>query len=133
MEYAVMENTVKIGKPWDVILWWEIRRIPYNVALLTVGLVSIAAIETIGGRLVHAGEDFVEPIFLLMGVILYAVLANACYSLGWITELVWKPGETAETAAIRSKLFRIGFIFSLALTGLPALLMLLLWSISGFK
>ena len=129
---AFMENSAKMNK-WDVVAWWELRRIAYNLALLAVGLVSVASIEMIGGRLVPAGEDFVEPLFLLFGVIVYAVLANACYSLGWITELIWRPGDTPEARAIRVKLFRVGLILSVGLTGLPTILMLLLWAISGFK
>ena len=129
----VSGELVKMSKPWDVVVWWEIRRIPYNLALLGVGTVSVFAIEMIGGRLVHVGEDFVEPLFLLFGVIAYGILANICYSLGWITELLWSSGDTSRTQAIRPKVFRIGFIFSVALTGLPALLMLLFWAASGFK
>jgi len=122
-----------MSNPRDVVIWWEIRRIPYNVALLIVGTVSVFSIEMIGGRMVRAGEDFVEPLFLLFGVIAYGILANICYSLGWITELLWSAGDTSRTQAIRPKIFRIGFIFSVALTGLPAVLMLLFWAVSGFK
>lgn len=117
----------------DVIVWWEIRRIPYNLALLAVGLVSVFSVEWIGGRLVPLGEDFVEPLILLFGVIAYAILANVCYSLGWITELIWKSGDTSERLAIRARLFRNGFLFSVGLTALPSALMLLLWAASGFK
>jgi hypothetical protein len=75
----VSRELVKMRKPWNVVVWWEIRRIPYNLALLVVGLVSVASIEWVGGRLTRAGEDFVEPLFLLFGVIVYAILANICW------------------------------------------------------
>jgi hypothetical protein len=117
----------------EIVVWWEIRRIPYNLTLLAVGLASVFAIEWIGGRIVPVGEDFVEPLGLLFGVIAYAILANVCYSLGWITELIWKSGDASERLAIRRRLFRNGFLFSVGLTGLPAALMLLLWAASGFK
>jgi len=122
-----------MSKTREVIVWWEVRRIPYNMALLVVGLVSVAAIEWVGGRLTRAGEDFVEPLFLLFGVIIYAVLANVCYSLGWITELIWRPDDNTDKRAIRTRLFRNGLLFSVGLTALPALLMAVLWAASGFK
>jgi hypothetical protein len=106
-----VETFYKMNSTRDVVVWWEIRRIPYDLALLAVGLVSVFAIEWIGGRLVPVGEDFVEPLILLFGVIAYAILANVCYSLGWITELIWKPGGTSERLAIRARLFRNGFCF----------------------
>ena len=114
-------------------IWWEKRRIPYNLALLVAGSASLFAIEAIGGRMVPMGEDFVEPLFLLFGVIVYAILANVCYSLGWITELLWNPGDTREALAKRTRIFRAGFIFSVALTGLPAVVMVFLWAVSSFK
>jgi hypothetical protein len=127
-----VETFYKMNSTREVVVWWEIRRIPYNLALLAVGLVSVAAIEWVGSRLVPVGEDFVEPLILLFGVIAYAILANVCYSLGWITELFWSE-ETSDTLTTRRRLFRNGFLFSVGLTGLPSVLMLLLWAASGFK
>ena len=122
-----------MNKPWDAVVWWEVRRIPYNLALLVVGTGSVAAIELIGGRLVRVGEDFVEPLFLLFGIIAYAILANICYSLGWITELIWSSGDTDKTQPVRARVFRWGFLFSVALTALPAGAMILFWAVAGFK
>jgi len=127
-----VETFYKMNRTRDVVVWWEIRRIPYNLALLAVGLVSVFAIVWIGSRLVPAGEDFVEPIGLLLGVVVYAVLANVCYSFGWMTELIWSE-DAGERLAIRARFFRNGFLFSVGLTGLPAVLMLVLWAASGFK
>ena len=122
-----------MNKPWDAVVWWEVRRIPYNLALLVVGTGSVAAIELIGGRLVRVGEDFVEPLFLLFGIIAYAILANICYSLGWITELIWSSGDTDKTQPVRARVFRWGFLFSVTLTALPAGAMILFWAVAGFK
>src|SRR5215831_11201846 len=123
----------KMSKAWDVVVWWELRRILYNLALLAIGLGSIFAMEAIGGRMVQAGEDFVEPMFLLFGVIAYGIAANLCYTLGWITELLWSAGDISRTERVRPKIFRIGFCFSAGLTALPAALMVFIWAFAGFK
>jgi hypothetical protein len=122
-----------MSNPRDVVIWWELRRIPYNLTLLVVGLGSLFAIEAIGSRMVHVGEDFVEPLALLFAVVVYAIGANVCYTLGWITELLWSAGDFSKTEGARPKVFRMGFLFSIGLTGLPALLMVLVWAVAGFK
>jgi hypothetical protein len=131
--FNALENIVKMSKPRDVVVWWEIRRIPYNAALLVVGLGSLFAVEAIGGRMVRVGEDFIEPLILLFAVLLYAIGANVCYTLGWITELLWSAGDIGKTEGVRQKVFRIGLLFSVGLTGLPGLLMIIIWALRGSK
>jgi hypothetical protein len=120
-------------RPWDAIAWWEIRRIPFNLLVLAAGALSILIIELIGTRLVKPGEDVEEPIGMLIAVAAYAVAANLCYTLSWITELVWSRGDTSRTESRRPKIFRAGLIFSAALTLLPAILVPAAWLIFGFK
>ncbi|SRR5712691_788864 len=120
-------------RPWDAIAWWEIRRIPFNLIVMVAGIASALVIELIGSRLVRPGEDIEEPIGIVIGVISYAVAANLCYSLGWITELLWSWGDTTRTEALRPKVFRLGIIISVVLTILPGILIPLAWAIWGFK
>jgi hypothetical protein len=122
-----------LKRPWDAIVWWEMWRIPFNVSLLVAGLTTIAVVEFIGGRLVTPGDDVVEPMGMIAGVIVYAVGANVCYSMAWITELAWSQGDTSRTEPLRPKVFRRGLIFSVLLTLLPIPIVLLLWALSGFK
>ena len=120
-------------RPWDAIVWWELRRIPFNLLLLAIGLVSILVIELIGSRLVKPGEDVEEPIGILIAVLLYGIGANLCYTLGWITELIWGWGDTSRTETVRPKIFRAGLVFSAILTILPAILIPAAWAVFGFK
>jgi hypothetical protein len=48
-------------RPWDAIAWWELRRIPFNLALLLAGGASAFTILLVGSRYVKPGEDVVEP------------------------------------------------------------------------
>jgi len=35
-------------RPWDSVIWWELRRIPFNILMLVAGALSGAAIVLIG-------------------------------------------------------------------------------------
>jgi hypothetical protein len=52
-------------------------------------------------------------------VVVYGVMANLCYTLGWLVEL-W--GRKADPMAARlrgGRMFRAGLLFSSVLTSLP--------------
>jgi hypothetical protein len=70
-------------RPWDAIVWWELRRIPFNIFVLVTGVLS-------GGIIM-----LTEP--------------------------------------MRSRIFWIGTVFSVAVTLLPAFLIPLIWIVFGFR
>jgi hypothetical protein len=119
--------------PWDAIVWWEIRRIPYNAMLALLGMMTIIAVLWIGSHFAVAGEDVEEPLGLIVGVVLYGLVANVFYTLGWISELLWSGGDTGRTESLRRRVFLIGLIASCAITVLPAVLIPTLWLIFGFQ
>jgi len=130
-QYAIA--SAAMGRPWDAIAWWEIRRIPYNLVILAVGTISFGAIEFIGSYVVEPGEDAMEPLLVWVGVAAYGLAANLCYTLGWMTEILWTRGDTTLTEAIRPKVFRIGLAFSALVTLSPAVLIPLSWAVWGVK
>ncbi len=69
---------------------------------------------------------------LLVGVIVYGITANLCYTLGWTTELIWR-GLAGGEIDLRRKVFRRGMIFSVGLTLLPSVLIPLVWLVFGFQ
>src|SRR5436309_105001 len=78
---------VVMRRRWDTIIWWELRRIPFNVLLFVVGILSLGSILLIGSYFVTPGEDVIEPLAMIFGAIVYGVFANLAYTLGWATEL----------------------------------------------
>ena len=120
-------------QPWDAIVWWEIRRIPYNVALAILGMMSIGASLWIESRLAAAGESVLNPLGLIVGVALYCLAANVFSALGWISELLWSGGHTSRTASSRRRVFLIGLAASCAMTLSPVVLILSLWLIISFQ
>jgi hypothetical protein len=119
-------------RPWDAILWWEIRRIPYNLLLLLLGGFTGIVIQLVGTHFAEPGEDIVEPLAMLFGAIAFGVFANIFYTFGWTTELLWCWGDTRRTEMTRPKVFRVGMIVSSIITVLPAILIPVAWFIFGF-
>jgi hypothetical protein len=111
------------AKTADVIGWWEARRIPFNLIVGVVGLLSCMAfgVVVLGAYLLFDIDWFPEP-FSIFAVPLYGFLANICYTGGWMAEVairrIW-PRE-AERFALAS--FRLGLQFSLVLTATPGVL-----------
>jgi hypothetical protein len=120
-------------RPWDAIIWWEFRRIPFNIIIFVVGILSLGSILLIGSYFVTPGEDVIEPLAMIFGVIVYGVIANLAYTLGWVTELLWSWGDTERTESLRRRIFWLGVVFSVGLTLLPAVLIPLAWIIFGFQ
>jgi hypothetical protein len=113
-------------RPWDAIAWWEIRRIPFNLLVLAAGFVTFIVVAFAASRMLGPNADFGNP---FLGAILYAIAANLCYTLGWVTELLWAWGNTAQTETSRPKVFRAALIFSAAVTLLPAIVLPLIWAV----
>ncbi len=59
------------------------------------------------------------PLFAIFGVIAYAVVANICYTAGWMAELISREiwGDKAKGFAEIS--FTLGTVFSFFLTLVP--------------
>lgn len=113
---------------WSIVRWWESRRLFFNLCVGSVGLLSLGMVALIGHLPPHPGA-FPVP---WMGVLLYGVLANLCYTLGPITDLVLRRILGQRAPAVAPVLFRYGFVFSLGLTLLPIPVAALGWLMRWF-
>ena len=71
---------------YDVIVWWELRRIPYNLIVGivgTAGILLIARLATLPPPLPPEQRDFDTFIATGMG----ALVANFLYTVGWVCEI----------------------------------------------
>ncbi len=117
-EYSAYAST-ELFSTRQVLLWWEWRRILYNALLLIVGMSSIAGMEWLLSPLIPLGDNAVEPMLLILGIAVYGLMANVCYTLGWIVELSSRKRD-ATAARLRGRwMFRNGLLFSCVLTSLP--------------
>ena len=110
----------------EIIGWWESRRIPFNLIVGSAGILTcmIVGIVGLGSEILFSHEfGFPDPpIIALLWIALYAILANVCFTFGWIAELfvnrVWK--KEADSFAKLS--FSAGLLFAVLLTLLPGVL-----------
>jgi len=118
---------------WDGIRWWETRRLVFNLLVGMTGVIATAVFLLIGNAIVQPGEDFIEPLALIGIVLLYGLMANVCYTLGWITELAWAKDDPAKGHDFRVRAFRAGLIFSIVLTTAPIWIATFVWVLHKIK
>lgn len=99
-------NTGFESRKWyHVILWWEIRRIPYNIIMLFSSLISFFVLCFV----VEGAEHFIHP----MTPIVFGFLANFCYTFGWITEYVIRSSSQKKSFTFARIALKAGLLFSI--------------------
>ncbi len=106
------------GSLLATIVWWELRRLSYNLFLVAIGIPglllffrAISASDSLA-----PGEDAVEPIALAAA----PIAANIAYTAGWLVEgvlLGQRPGPP-----IGPWLMKAGLLFSITVVFFPAVL-----------
>lgn len=103
-----------------VIGWWELRRLPFNVILGSIGFLALllftACIESAG--VLQPGEDAVEPLALLI----VPLVANAAYTGGWLLDAPLRRMRSSLSPSFTPQLFGLGLLFSLFVVSFPAIL-----------
>jgi hypothetical protein len=82
---------------------------------------QIAQNPLAGSAAVKPGEDFEEPFAMILGPFIYAFIANACYTLGWIADTL------SSQSRPRVGLYKAGVVFSVVLTALPGAWAVVAW------
>jgi hypothetical protein len=109
---------------WEAIGWWERRRLAFNLVVGAVGvltcfisLVMLAVLE----RFLHEPTELPDPpILILFAIGAYAVMANVCFTGGWIVELLVRWLWRDDGTRFASIGFTLGLVFSAGLTLAPA-------------
>ena len=115
-----------INSARDAIGWWEARRIPFNLIVGSAGILTCTFVGVVGlGSEVLFDSEFGlpnPPLFALIGIIIYGLLANLSFSGGWLAELVIRKIWPTEADRFATISFSLGVIFSVLLTLAPAAL-----------
>lgn len=106
----------------SLLRWWESRRLFYNRVVGMTGLVTLSGLFV----LVPDRPAFFAP-GLVFAVLAYGVMANVCYTFGWLAELVARAVWGSKAPDLGPFLFREGLIFSVGVTALPLLVGLMVW------
>jgi hypothetical protein len=107
---------------WDIVKWWELRRVPYNAIVGVTGVLGGSLAFVLGFVAERRGMEVAwpdPPLFLIAFVVLYAIAANVCFTGGWISELLARRIWGARADAYGEICFCFGTIFSVLLTFLP--------------
>jgi hypothetical protein len=105
----------------EIVRWWEARRWRFNLYVGAVGVVTWLLVMIAGSAAVKPGVDFEEPLAMIFGPIVYGILANVCYTLGWLVDTV------AFEGAPRTRIYKFGVVFSVVLTALTGVWAVVAW------
>ena len=123
---ALFRRDTPITGARAVIGWWEARRIPYNLIVGCAGILTCIVIAIVGmGSNFFFNSDFGlpdPPLFAILGAIIYGILANFCFTGGWLTELIVQRAWPEEANRFATTCFSLGLILSVLLTLTPAIL-----------
>jgi hypothetical protein len=122
LEWEAQESNVSTRA--DIIRWWEARRYHFNGFILAVGFASWLLVIIAGSAAVKPGEDFEEPIGMLIGPVIYVAMANVCYTLGWVVDTILYNGRP------RTRLYKSGLILAVVLAALPGVWAVVAWLIT---
>jgi hypothetical protein len=107
-----------------IVGWWEARRVPYNIIVGSVGIFTCIVIAIIGmGSYFFFSSDFGlpgSPFLAIFGIIIYGILANVCFTGGWLTELIVRRVWPQEADRFATTSFSLGLFLSILLTLTPA-------------
>lgn len=111
---------------WQIIGWWEARRPLFNAIVGITGTVSCIIV-----LIIALVGDFVfgiplglpdPPIFAILAIIFYGIIANVCYTGGWVVEVLVSKAWPAESESFATLAFTLGLVFAVLLTILPGVL-----------
>ena len=112
---AVNHDRDQVMTSGQVIRWWELRRVLYNAVLLVIGAAAMFGTLWLIDKL-NPDADIGTP---MLGVFLYALIANFCYTMGWIIELVARGRDPVAARQLGQRMFQVGMVFSCVMTSLP--------------
>lgn len=109
---------------WKVIVWWEVRRVPYNFIVGITGILSCLLVLASGyvmERHLHSEAWLPDPpLFGVTAVLIYGIMANVCYTGGWVAELLARVGGAERARHFGEVAWVLGTGFSALVTCIPA-------------
>jgi hypothetical protein len=109
----------------DLIGWWESRRIPFNLIVGSAGILTciVSGVVALTASMLFNSNFGIPnpPGFALIAVFLYAIMANVCYTGGWIVEIFIRRFWPHEADRFATSSFFFGLLFSVLLTLTPGI------------
>jgi hypothetical protein len=121
---SLFRRDVPVANVRDVIGWWESRRIPFNLIVGSAGLLTCiccGVVLVVASILAPNDSDMGSPLVGLIGILLYGIIANVCYTGGWVAELGIRKLWPHEGDRFGTTSFFLGLLFSVLLTLTPGI------------
>jgi hypothetical protein len=112
------------GTRWQIISWWELRRLPYNLIVGlggALGLLLFVQLNKLPPMLAS------PPTVHLLPVILFGTGANFFYTAGWVAELIARDLWPEKAPRLGPQLLLTGSLLSVMLALFPALAAFVVW------
>jgi hypothetical protein len=93
----ILRITKQDRKWYEIIMWWEVRRIPFNIIMYFIGLASF-----------YIGYVTIPLLYLIIGLTL-----NVGYAFCWVVELTI---INRQRGTIKAKYPKIAFFSYLAIS-----------------
>lgn len=125
LQRLLFEPTI-VRSPLRVVHWWESRRPAYNLIVGGTGLATLVYVNAL--ELALGQGWFAVPwggpgsTVQMIGIGVYALMANVCYTMGWVVENLVERWLKKPIYGLGPALFRYGLAFSVGLTVLPAVM-----------
>ena len=124
--YRVFQRDDRIRTTKQIILWWESRRLFFNVLIGIAGSMSSLVLfftAILVEKMAHESIGLPDsPLFPFIWIALYAIGANICYTGGWLAELIGREVWGEKASGFGEISFTLGVIFSCGVTLLPGVL-----------
>lgn len=106
-----------VRSPMRVVRWWESRRLMYNAIVGGAGVFTLTYLFVLERIVFDPGP--VKLANLVIGTVAYGLVANVCYTAGWVVENLVERWMKRPVYGLGPALFRHGLVFSIGLTLLP--------------
>jgi hypothetical protein len=117
----------------EIIKWWELRRIPFNIAVGITGVftcVVILIVATVSSSTFGESLGLPDPPGIaIFGIIGYGIVANLCFTCGWVVEILVRTIWQEKAGAFAQISFSVGLLFSILLTLVPAVFFVIVLAI----
>jgi hypothetical protein len=101
----------------------EARRIPFNLIVGVAGILTSVCILVTALISEHLTNEPIgmpdPPVLALVGAVLFVLGANACYTGGWIGELIVRRAWPDQSELFGTLMFTLGLVFAVVVTLSP--------------
>jgi hypothetical protein len=120
----IFAHQLEKSHPAHVVAWWEVRRLPFNLIVGATGALTLSVFFSVAFTCQHSRGIALglpnPPLLVLIAVAAYWIVANVCYTGGWILELLVARLWHVSTPVFGPIAFTLGTALSVFVTLAPA-------------